>query len=70
MFENNIPVFPYEVCFGLFRHVIDSNSSSNCLAMLPFFQAVINLGFANEPMMEEILLFLVRTRGMPKFTGA
>jgi hypothetical protein len=60
-------VFPYEVCFGLFRHVTESNSSSNSLAMLPFFQAVINLGFANEPMMEEILQFLGRTRGIPKF---
>jgi hypothetical protein len=37
--------------------------------MLPFFQSIINLGFANKPMMEEMLVFLSKTRTIPKFNN-
>lgn len=51
VFENgNIPVFPYEVCFGLFRHLTETASLSSSLSFLPFLQNLINLGFANFEM--------------------
>lgn len=49
VFENeHLPVFPYEVCFGLFRHLTEATSLTTCLLFIPFIQNIINLGFANE----------------------
>lgn len=49
VFENdNLPIFPYEVCFGLFRQIPETSSVTACLIFFPFLQNVINLGFANE----------------------
>lgn len=51
VFENEqIPVFPYEVCFGLFRQISDAASLTASLAFFPFLQNIINLGFANAEM--------------------
>ena len=68
VFENEqIPVFPYEVCFGLFRQIIETASLTASLAFFPFFQNIINLGFANAEMSREILTLLQVTKSIPKF---
>lgn len=51
VFDNEqIPVFPYEVCFGLFRQIKDTGSLSSSMAFLPFIHNIINLGFSNTDM--------------------
>ena len=68
VFENEqIPVFPYEVCFGLFRQVSETASLTSSLAVFPFLQNIINLGFANSEMSREILTHPQATKSIPKF---
>lgn len=62
-------MFPYEVCFGLFKHLEEANSISACLLFLPFVQNVINLGFANFKMNQEIITLLTHIKSLPKFKG-
>jgi hypothetical protein len=70
VFDNDhIPVFPYEVCFGLFRQVAETGSLSCSMAFLPFLQTIINLGFSNAEMSREILNLLIHTRSIPRFEG-
>lgn len=68
VFENQqIPVFPYEVCFGLFKQIADTASLTASLAFFPLLQNIINLGFANAEMSREILTLLQHTKSIPKF---
>lgn len=70
VFDNDhLPVFPYEVCFGLFRQLPEANSLSASLAFFPFLQNIINLGFANEEMTREIITLLTHIKALPKFHG-
>lgn len=64
-----MPVFPYEVCFGLFKHLEEANSLSAYLLFLPFIQNIINLGFANLKMNLEIISLLTHIKSLPKFRG-
>jgi hypothetical protein len=68
VFDNdNLPIFPYEVCFGLFRQIPETSSVSACLIFFPFLQNTINLGFSNEEMTREIITLLTHVKSMPKF---
>lgn len=70
VFENeHLPVFPYEVCFGLFKHLEEANSLSACLLFLPFLHNIVNLGFANFKMNSEIISLLLHVKSLPKFRG-
>lgn len=70
VFDNEqIPVFPYEVCFGLFRHVAETGSVSSSMSFLSFLQSIINLGFSNAEMSREILTLLMHTKSIPKFAS-
>jgi hypothetical protein len=70
VFENeHLPVFPYEVIFGLLRQLPEANSLSASLLFFPFIQNVVNLGFNNEKMNREIVTFLGHVKSLPRFRG-
>ena len=70
VFENDhLPVFPYEVCFGLFRQLTETASASAALAFFPLLQQVINMGFATQEMAREMITLLTHVKGLPKFRG-
>lgn len=62
-------MFPYEVCSSLLRIFGDSGSSSSCVSIFPFVQTIINLGFGNLKLMDEMLNLMLKMKSMQHFSS-